>query len=104
MYGIYGIRLLGPYNIWGSCGFLWQCQKHQGGLNMLGSGNITIRRCGLVGGSVLLWGWTLRHLLLLAPWKTDFFWWLSDQDIELSAPPAPSLPGYCYASTLVIMG
>jgi hypothetical protein len=31
-----------------------------GGLNMLGSGNGTIRRCDLVGGSVLLWEWALR--------------------------------------------
>jgi hypothetical protein len=31
-----------------------------GGLNMLGPGTGTIRRRGLVGGSVSLWGWALR--------------------------------------------
>jgi len=29
------------------------------GLNMLGPGIYTTRRCGLVGGSVSLWGWAL---------------------------------------------
>ena len=33
---------------------------HCGGLNMLGPGNGTVRRCGLVGGSVSLWGWALE--------------------------------------------
>jgi hypothetical protein len=31
-----------------------------GGLNMIGPESDTIRRCGLVGGSVSLWGWALR--------------------------------------------
>ena len=31
-----------------------------GGLNMLGPGSGTIKRRGLVGGSVLLWVWALR--------------------------------------------
>ena len=31
-----------------------------GGLNMDGPGNGTMRRCGLVGGSVSLWAWVLR--------------------------------------------
>jgi hypothetical protein len=31
-----------------------------GGLNMLNLGSGTIGRCGLVGGSVSLWGWALR--------------------------------------------
>jgi hypothetical protein len=31
-----------------------------GALNMLGPGSGTIRRCGLVGGRVSLWGWAMR--------------------------------------------
>jgi hypothetical protein len=31
-----------------------------GGLTMLSPGSGTIRRCGLVEGSVSLWGWALR--------------------------------------------
>ena len=31
------------------------------GLYMLGPGNVTIRRCGLVGVGVSLWSWALRH-------------------------------------------
>ena len=31
-----------------------------GGLNMLGLGSDIIRRSGLVGGKVSLWGWALR--------------------------------------------
>jgi hypothetical protein len=34
------------------------------GLNMLDPGSGTIRRCGLVGGSVSLWGWAFKTLLL----------------------------------------
>ena len=34
-----------------------------GGLNMLGPGCGTSRRYGLVGGSLSLWGWTLRDPL-----------------------------------------
>jgi len=33
----------------------------RGGLNMLGPGSGTIRRCGLVGRRVSLWGWDLRQ-------------------------------------------
>ena len=33
-----------------------------GGLNMLDPGSDTIRKCGLFGGSVSLWGWALRDL------------------------------------------
>jgi len=29
---------------------------------MFGLGNHTVRGCGLVGGSVSLWGWALREL------------------------------------------
>jgi hypothetical protein len=35
-------------------GELCKCDTYYGGLNMLGTGSGTIKRCGLVGGSVLL--------------------------------------------------
>ena len=59
-------------------------------------GSSTIR-CGLVGGSVSTWVWTLRELPLsyLRMWV---FCLCSEQDVELSAPPVPCLPGCCYAS------
>jgi hypothetical protein len=31
-----------------------------GGLDILGPGSGTIRRCGLVGESMPLWGWAMR--------------------------------------------
>jgi hypothetical protein len=67
-------------------------------LNMLGPGSGSIRTCGLVGESVSLWGWVLRTSSLLAAWKPVFSWLSSEQDVELSAPPAPFLPGCCHAS------
>jgi hypothetical protein len=33
--------------------------------------------------------------LVLAAWKTVFCWQPSDEDVELSAPPSPCLPGCC---------
>jgi hypothetical protein len=42
------------------------------GLYMLGPGSGTIRRCGLVGGSVSLWVWSLKPSLILAAWKPIF--------------------------------
>jgi hypothetical protein len=41
---------------------------------------------------------------ILAAWKTDFHYWPSDEDVELSAPHAPCLPGCCHAPALMIMG
>jgi hypothetical protein len=38
--------------------------------------------------------------LLLASWKPVFSWLPSEQDVELSAPPAPCLPGSCHAFCL----
>ena len=35
-------------------------KRHCGGLIMLGPESDTIRRCGLVGVGVSLWGWALR--------------------------------------------
>jgi hypothetical protein len=63
---------------------------------MLGPGSGTIR-CGLAGVSVSLWGMGFETLLL-AVWKSVFSFLPLEQDVELSAPPAPCLPGYCHAS------
>jgi hypothetical protein len=42
--------------------------------------------------------------LLLTAFKTVLFsYQLSDEDVELSSPPAPCLPGCCPDSTLMIM-
>jgi hypothetical protein len=40
--------------------------------------------------------------LVLAAWK-PIFYWPSDEDVELSAPPAPCLPGRFHALALMIM-
>jgi hypothetical protein len=52
--------------------------------------------CGLVGVTV---GMGFRTLVLAA-WKAVFFCLPLKQDVELSAPPAPCLPGCCHASHL----
>jgi hypothetical protein len=36
--------------------------------------------------------------LLLAMWKTDCSWLPLNEDVELSASPAPCLPGHCCVS------
>jgi len=41
--------------------------------------------------------------LLLADWKAVFSCLPSEEDVELSAPPAPFLPGLCHTLTLMIM-
>jgi hypothetical protein len=38
--------------------------------------------------------------LLLATWEIALFCLPLEQDVELSAPPAPYLPGCCHASLL----
>jgi hypothetical protein len=38
--------------------------------------------------------------LVLAAWNPVFSYWLSDEDVELSAPPAPCLLGHCHAPLL----
>ena len=78
------------------------------------NGTGTIRRCGLVGGSVSLWRWALRsHIFIYVqamPSETDHFLLSSDQDVEFSATsPAPCLPVFhhipnCHAPTMMIMG
>jgi hypothetical protein len=65
-------------------------------------GSGTIRRCSPVGigGSL---GGVGFNILVLAAWKSLFCWQPSDEDVELSAPPAPCLPGCCCVPTLMIM-
>ena len=41
--------------------------------------------------------------LLLAAWMLVFCKQPSDEDVELSAPPVPCLPGRCHVPTLMIM-
>jgi hypothetical protein len=60
---------------------------------MFGPGSGTIRKYGLVGGSVSLWAWALTVVFCLP----------LDEDVERSAPPAPCLPGCCHAPNLMIM-
>jgi len=76
-------------------------QEHCDGLHMLGPRSGTIRRCGLIGGSVALWGGledppssskdaeAVPGFLPVKMWN--------------SAPPAPCLPGHCHAPALMIM-
>ena len=56
-----------------------------------------IRRCGLVGGRVSLWG-VGNETLLLTTWESVFSCLPLDEDVECLAPPAP-----CYVPTLMIM-
>jgi hypothetical protein len=63
----------------------------------MGSG--AIGRCGLVRGSVSLWG-VVFETLILAIYRTVFSRLSSEQDLELSAPPTPFLPGCCHSSCL----
>ena len=69
-------------------------------------GNDTIRRCGLNEGV----GCEVSMLMPHPVWnsspllqKTIFSWLPLGQDVDLSAPPAPCLPGCCHASTMMIM-
>jgi len=70
-------------------------------LNAWPTGNGTIRRHGLVGGSVSLWGWALSSsmLKLCSAWGFSLVLAAEDQDVELLAPsPAPCQPGCFYDS------
>ena len=58
------------------------------GLNMLGPGNDSIWKYGLVGVCVSLWAWALRPSCLEASLLFAF-----GTDVELSASPAPCLVG-----------
>jgi hypothetical protein len=62
---------------------------------MFGQGNGTVGRCGLVGVGF--------NIFVLSVWKSVFHHQPSDEDEELSAPPAPCLPGCCHVPTLMIM-
>jgi hypothetical protein len=78
------------------------------GLYILGPGSGTIGRCGLVGMGVTWLEWVCHcgygyKILTLVAWKAVFHYQPLDEDIELSAPPAPCLPGYCHVPTLMIM-
>jgi hypothetical protein len=64
------------------------------GLYMLGPGSVPVRRCGLVGVGVALLEWVCHcgrglKTLTLAAWKSVFHQQPSDEDVELSVPPAP---------------
>ena len=61
----------------------------------------TIRRCGLVVGSVSLWGWALRSFAQASHESVDFPLPLS-QDAGLSAP-VPCLPASCHAPVMATM-
>ena len=52
-------------------------------------------RCSLIGGSVTVG--VGFGALLLGDHQIVFSWVPSEQDVELSAPPAPCLPGCCSA-------
>jgi hypothetical protein len=41
--------------------------------------------------------------LFLAAWRPVFSYLLLDEDVELSASPATSLPGCCHVPALMIM-
>jgi len=63
---------------------------------MLGPGRGTYqRKCVTVGMGF--------KTLIIAAWKPVFPQQPSDEDVELSAPPAPCLFGCCHASALIIM-
>jgi hypothetical protein len=59
-------------------------------------------------GGVALLEWVCHcgcgyKILTLVAWKSVFHYQPLDEDIELSDPPVPCLPGYCHAPTLMIM-
>jgi hypothetical protein len=70
-------------------------------LNAWPIGSGTIRRCGLVGGSVSLYGVGLKasYVQALPSVVHSLLLLLVDRDVELSASsPAPCLPACCHAS------
>jgi hypothetical protein len=79
-------------------------KAHCGGLNRYGPDRLmclnawpivsgTVRRCGLFGGSVSLWGQNFRSPMLTLGLMGQLFLLPEDPDVELSAPSsAPCLP------------
>jgi hypothetical protein len=65
---------------------------------LIGSG--TNKRCGLVGGSKSLWRWPLKSYKCSSYTQVavSLFLLLGNQDLELSAPPAPCRPTCCHPS------
>jgi hypothetical protein len=71
-------------------------------MNTLGSQEVAHKKgvwpcwngCGLVGGRVSLWGWTLMSYAHALPGEEERHssWLPLDQDVELLASPAPCLP------------
>jgi hypothetical protein len=62
-------------------------------------------RCGFVGVGVALLEEVCHcggglDTLLLAMWESVCSWFPLDEDVELSAPPMPCLPGCYHASCL----
>ena len=83
-------------------------KDHCDGLYILGPGSVTIWRCGLVGIGVTWLEWVCHcgceyKILTLVAWKSVFHYQPLDENIELSAPPAPCLPRCCHVPTLMIM-
>ena len=64
-------------------------------MNVRGPGSDTIRRCGHIGVVAVGVGF---EVLLLATWKPVFSYLPLEEDVELSASPALSLPAHCHAS------
>jgi hypothetical protein len=60
---------------------------------MLGPGSGTLKRYDLVVVGMAL----LEEVHHCGGWALSVFCSPSEQDVELSAPPAPCLPGYCHA-------
>ena len=66
---------------------------------MLGPGSGTVRRCGLLGGSVSLWELVFERASSNLPGKQSFFCLPLEQDADLSALSlAPGLHAHCHAS------
>lgn len=62
-------------------------------LKMLGSVSGTVRKHGLVGGSLSCWVGLCFEIILLAAWETASSWLPSEWDGEISVPSlAPCVP------------
>ena len=95
------LQEIGLHYIWYDIYFI-HINAHCGGLNMLGLGCAIIRNCGLVGRSLSLWRVGFETFLLTM-WEPVLSCLPLEQDIELSAPPVPCLPGCYHSPALMIM-